>query len=369
MAADEANGGRLAAALLGNALRLKRGENLIVETWSHSLAYATACVIEARRNGAHPILLLEDETAYWRSVDVAPQVQRWSGVGQHEWAALDRADAYVFFPGPGDRRRLRSLPTAARDALVGYNDEWYRRARRARVRAVRSLLGYASDSQALHWGVNGPLWRSQLIRGTVEVDYPQLVADAQRLVQRLRTAKSLRITGANGSDLTVRLRGRSPWSDDGVVGADDLKAGRNMANAPPGSVVVAVDEKSAEGLVVGNRPSFLGEGRVEGGQWELKSGRLTSHWYTDGQATFDAAFEAAPKGKDALSFLSVGLNPALGAGVAQVEDQEAGAVTLGIGGNTYYGGSNRCPWVSWVVLGEASIAADGKPLLDRGKVL
>jgi len=369
VAVDEAGNAQVAEAILGRALRLKRGENLTIETWSHTLPYAAACVVEARRIGARPLLILEEEGAYWRSIDAAPAVQRWSGVGSHEWAALAKTDAYVFFPGPADRRRLRSLPPAARSALVSYNDEWYRRARATRLRAARCLLGYASDAQASHWGVNASLWRSQLIRGTVEVDYDQVQADAARLVPRLKAAKVVRITGSNGSDLTVRLRGRTPWQDDGVVGPDDLKAGRNVTNAPPGSVVVAVDEKSAEGLLVANRPSYLAEGRVEGGQWEVKAGHLANHWYTEGQTFFDAAFQAAPKGRDVVSFLSIGLNGALGPGVAQVEDQEAGAVTFGLGGNVYYGGSNRCPWVSWIVLGEASIAVDGKPLLDRGKVL
>lgn len=369
MGPDDATAAKFAGALLGGALRLKRGENLIIETWNHTLAYAAACVVEARRIGARPMLWVEDETAYWRSLDVAPTVGKWGGVGAHEWKAIAEADGYVFFPGPADRGRFRSLPNATRGALVGYNDEWYRRARAAHLRGVRSVLGYASDQQAALWGVSATTWRDQLIRATAEADLRQIQADAARLASRLRAAKQIRITGANGSDLTVRLRGREPWRDDGVVGPDDLKAGRNMTNAPPGSIVVAVDERSAEGLVVANRPSFTPDGRLEGGQWEVKGGHLANVWYTDGQPAFETSYQQAAKGKDLLSFVSLGLNAALAPGVAQVEDQEAGAVTLGIGGNQYYGGTNRCPFVSWIVLGEATVAADGRPLVDRGKVL
>lgn len=359
----------VASVLLGSALHVKRGENVVIETWNHTLPYATACVVEARRLGARPLLFLEDEAAYWRSIDMAPTVGKWSAVGSQEWAALAQADAFVFFPGPADRPRFRSLPLAIRSALVGYNDEWYRRAKSTKLRGARSLLGYASDAQAAVWGVGGPAWREQLVRGTVEADWKSMPSDAARAAQKLKAGKELRITGSNGSDLKLKLRGRTPIPDDGVVAADDIKAGRNMANEPPGSVVVALDEKSAEGLVVANRPSFLPDGRVDGGQWEFKSGHLVNSWYTEGQSTFDAGYQAAPRGKDILGFFSIGINGALTGGVPQVEDQEAGAVTLGIGGNQFYGGSNRCPFFSWIVLGEATVAVDGRPLCDRGKIL
>lgn len=369
MAPDESAPSRVAEAVLSSAIRLKSGENVIIETWTHTLPYATACVVEARRLGARPMLVVEDEAAYWRSLDLAPTVAKWSGVGPAEWAALAKADGYVFFPGPADRPRFRSLPIATRGKLVGYNEEWYRRARAARLRGVRSLLGYASDAQATHWSVSGPGWRDQLIRGSVEANYAQIQADSRRVAQKLKAGKELRVTGSNGSDLTVKLRGRRPTMDDGVIGPEDLAAGQNMTNSPPGTVAVAVDEKSAQGLVVANRPSFLADGRAEGGQWEVKGGHLVNYWYTDGQPAFDGAFEGAPKNKDVLSFFAIGLNAALDPGVPQVEDQEAGAVTLGIGGNTGYGGTNRCPFFSWVVLGEATVAVDGRPLADRGKIL
>ncbi len=359
----------LAQSLLGGALGVKRGESVVIETWNHTLPYATACVVEARRRGAHPMLLLEDEAAYWRSIDVAPAVRRWSGVGAHEWAALAKANTYVFFPGPADAARFAGLPEAVRGALTQYNTDWYRRARAARLRGVRSVLGYASDARAAQWGVSAATWRSQLVRASVEPDLSAIVQDARRAAERLRRGKVLRITAANGTDLTVRLRGRAPYVDDGVVGPLDLSAGRNMTVSPPGTVAVAVDERSAEGVAIASRPSFVHRRRLEGGQWELAGGHLANHWYTDGQEAFDRAFAAPARGKEVLGIFSLGINPALAPGVPQVEDQELGAVTLGLGSNAFYGGTNRSSFSSWIVVGEATVAVDGAPLVDRGKLL
>lgn len=231
------------------------------------------------------------------------------------------------------------------------------------------MIGYASDPRAEQFGVSAAAWRAQLARATTGTEYGAVRADAKRVAAKLRKGKQLRVTAANGTDLSLKLRGRIPIADDGAIGPEDVRAGNNVAVAPPGYVAVAVDERSAEGIAIANRPTFWRKGRLEGGQWEAHQGRLANHWYTEGQTIFDTSFEEAPKGKDVLGFFSIGLNPALDPAVPMVEDQEAGAVTIGLGGNAGYGGTNRCPFLTWIVVGEATVAVDGTPLSDRGKVL
>jgi aminopeptidase len=369
MAIDEGGPEGVAKALLTGALALKKGENVLIETWNHTLPYASACVAEARRLGASPLLVLEDESAYWRSIDGAGSSKRMGKVGAPEWAALAKSQAYVFFPGPADMPRLNAMPTAQRLALESYNSEWYRRAKASKLRAVRSMLGYASDARAAQLGVPPATWRSQLVRATTQTDLKSVRADAQRAAAKIRRGKVLRVTAPNGTDVSVGLRGRAPVVDDGVITPEDVRSGSNMTVSPPGTVVVAVDERSAEGVAIANRPSFGRLGRLEGGQWELHQGRLGNFWYTEGQTAFEESYQSAPKGKDVAGLFSIGLNPALEPGVPLVEDQEAGAVTLAIGGNQGYGGTNRCPFLSWIVLGEATVAVDGQPLSDRGKLL
>lgn len=368
MATDGGTPAALARSMIHGALRLRRGENLVVETWNHCLPYATACVLEARRIGAHPMMILEDEETYWMSVDQAPG-GRWSHPGSHEWAALAKANAYVFFPGPADRPRFRALPTESRTELVSYNSEWYRRARSGRLRGVRSILGYASDAQAVRWGVSGPEWRRSLIVGAVEADLGGMAKAARTVAAKLQKGSTLRITAPNGTDVRLTLRHRRPEIDDGVVTPEDVKTGHNMTASPPGAVIVAVDERTAEGIAIANRPSYLPFGRVEGGEWEFVHGRLTQSRAADGHHEFDEAYQAAPKGRDVVGIFSIGLNPKLGPGVPQVEDQEAGAVTLCVGGNASYGGKNHCPFLAWIVIGEATVAVDEKPVCDRGQLL
>ena len=70
------------------------------------MLYAAACVVGARRDGAYPLLLLEEEGSFWRSLDAGAS-GRVRASGRHELAALARTNAYIYFPGPGDRPRYR----------------------------------------------------------------------------------------------------------------------------------------------------------------------------------------------------------------------------------------------------------------------
>ncbi|MGI0052891.1 MAG: hypothetical protein ACREC5_03700 [Thermoplasmata archaeon] len=368
MAPEESAPVALARRLVGGALSVRSGENVLIESWNHTLPYAAACVVEARQRGAHPILLLEDEVALWRSVDGSGR-----GLGRpgsHELAALARTHARISFPGPADRTRYRSVHPDFRSVLEREHSSFKRTARAARVRSVRCALGYASEAQAAFWGVSATTWRGQLLRAALEPDPVAISRDGRRARQLLKRGREVRVTGANGTDLRLRLKGRAPVVDDGIVGPDDRSLGHLGTLVPPGNVIVAVDETSAEGIVVGNRPSFLPWGRADGGQWELHHGHLTNAWFTEGRPEFEEAVgAAAPRGRNVAGLLAVGLNPSLAPGTPQVEDQEAGAATLAVGGNRGFGGSISSSFLAWIVLGEATVAIDGVPLVDRGKLL
>ncbi|MCI4343698.1 MAG: aminopeptidase [Thermoplasmata archaeon] len=369
MPSEAASPAAVGKALVERAVALRRGEELVVASWTHTLAWATACVAEARRLGARATLLLEDESTFWRSVEIAPATRAWSGISPSVRAALQEADALIYFPGPADQPRLRALPPARGSPFHGSDDAWLALCRKADVRGVRCLLGYASDAQAERWNIPGALWRSQMIRAIVDSDPRATRAAGAKAARILAKGRELRLTAPNGTDVRLRLRHRAPWIDDGRIGREHRLHRPSVTTVPGGTVVVAVDETSAQGTAIADRPSFLAQGRADGGQWDLERGRLTEYWYTSGSEAFEIEFSTAPKGREILGLFAVGLNPALPSGVPQAEDASAGTVTLAIGGNAAYDGSNSCRYLSWLTIGEATVAVDGAPLVDRGELL
>ena len=56
--------GQVARKVISESLSVKKGESLVVETWNNGLPFARSVVVEARRIGAVPVTLFEDEQAY-----------------------------------------------------------------------------------------------------------------------------------------------------------------------------------------------------------------------------------------------------------------------------------------------------------------
>ena len=352
--------------VLTKSLRLRRGEQLIVESWTHMLPWANLMVLEARRLGIRSTMIYQDEASYWQAVaECKPK-----DVGQMpdpELGAIARADGYVFFWGPEDRPRLRALPPPQLEALQSYNSKWYEAAAKAKLRGCRIELGQATVPAARFYGVNLAAWQESLIDAS-RVDMTRISREGARLAARLRKGRSLRVTHANGTNLELRLAGRRPVVDDGVVDRDDVRLGNNMTSFPGGAVYVGLDEQFASGQIVSNRTSYPTKGAFGGGRWSFADNRLAEFEYEDGRERFQEWFDAAAAGKDRPGFLSVGLNPKIRLAPG-LEDYERGTVLVGIGANAAFGGKTKIPFQSWLALAGAHLELDGKPIVADGEIL
>jgi leucyl aminopeptidase (aminopeptidase T) len=353
-------------SVLTKTLRLRRGQNLIVESWTHMLPWANALVLEARRLGIRTTLLYEDEATYWRAVEECKPADV-GKMPEPEVGAISKADGYVFFWGPEDRPRLRALARDQIDALTAYNSRWYEAAERAHLRGCRMEIGQATTAAARFFGVSATAWQDSLLDAS-RVDMASVARDGARLAARLHKGKSLRVTHANGTDLTLQLAGRKPVVDDGIVDAQDVRSGNNMTSFPAGAVYVAVDEKVGSGRLVANRSSYPPKGALTGGRWTFAENHLVEHEYASGGERFDEAFEKAAPGKDRPGFLSIGLNPGIRVAPG-LEDFERGTILLGIGANVAFGGKNKLPFQSWLAVAGAHLEVDGKTIVADGEIL
>ncbi len=366
----------MASLVLSKTLRVRPGEAVTIETWSGTLPWATAFVLEARRMGARPVLLYEDEETYWKSVASAdPKVL--GTPGRHEWALLERTNAYVFFWGPGDLAREMRLPEKTRELLGAYDDRWFATAERVGLRMARLYLGRMTAASAPIYGVDADAVQRELVDAAL-VDPEPMHRMGLRVAERLREGTELHIEHPNGTDLSLRLKHRPPILQTGIFDGLTAKKGGRIpshpglleATVPAGYVFVALDEGFAEGRFVSDRPSFLELTRLRGGIWEFRNGRLIHYSYLDGRDAFDRAYAAAGPGRDLPGMITIGLNPKI-RHAPLMEDQALGTVTLNIGANRYAGGTTETKnWFKpWLLLRGADVAIDGKPLVKHGKVL
>jgi leucyl aminopeptidase (aminopeptidase T) len=357
----------LARAILGRNLHVGRGDSVIIESWNHTLDYTRAFVEETRRLGAQPSVLFESDAAWWSAVN-----SRMTGPFEHlsgaERAAVKEASAYIYFWGPADMRKAIDLGVFD-SKFTGYNEEWYASARKGKLRGYRMSLGLASDETARHFGLRGPAWRGRLVAAGA-VDAHKMLAKGNRLAGRLAQGSEMRIRHPNGTDLRITLRRSHPIVASGIPQGATTKQPRGMLEGnPSGQVFVALDGCDASGTLVSNRPVYdMGRYEIFGGsRRNFEHGRLVRHSTGLGRAVFEKAFRAAPKGRDRIGYLSIGLNP-LARELPPCEDCEEGAILVGIGGNGVAGGKSRIPFTSFAMLGGGTISVDGKALAEGGRL-
>jgi len=357
----------LARRVLAENLRVRKGESVVIESWAHSLAYARAFVREARRLGARPTVLYEDEGAFWDAVK-ARQLSGFSSLSDAEKGALKGCDVYIYFWGPEDRPRAQRLPERVQEKLAGFNPEWYETASEAGVRGCRMTIGQATDPAAGDFGFTGPAWRERMVRAG-SVESAALLRSGRKVARALKSGRELRIRHPNGTDVRLKLGRVRTRIDTGQVDEAARKRPFGMlANNPTGQVFAAIDGARAEGTVVSNRAVYLGSDLYDRLRWTFSAGHLTERSAGKGRAKFERDFAKAPKGRDVLGLLSIGLNPE-SKQLFPLEDTEEGAVLFGIGNNAFVGGKIRIPYQGYALVGGATVSVDGAPIARSGHIL
>jgi len=348
-------------------LQIRPGENVIVESWDHTLPMASALFDEVRRAGGKALFVYSDEDAWWRALD-RKQSKLLGQSSEPEWAALKAADVYVNFWGPSDTDRLEKFPDEDNDAF-DWLGPWYAVARRVGLRGIRMSTGFATEKRARQWGLNLAKWEESFLRASL-VDPEELAKTGRRLSKALSRGARVRITHPNGTDLEVKLDRVAPRLQDGRPRpwVKNSPSSGMLTNIPAGFVDVVLDSRTAEGKFYANRRTNIWWTWHAGGKLEFADGKLTSYSLGDGDGEFPRLYQNATAGRDRTSAITFGLNPIIH-DVPNLEKWERGSTSLTIGGNRGLGGKNKSNFFSWFTLAGAEVAVDGTPVIRAGKIL
>ncbi len=359
---------RAARQIVTRYLRVRPGENAVIESWDHTLPIAVAVIDEIRRAGGQTLHIHEDEDAWWRAID-RKQGKLLGRASAPEWAALNAADVYVHFWGPGDTDRIERLSDRTFEEAIDWFAPWYEAARKRGLRGARVSIGFATGGRAKQWGLDRARWEERILRACL-TDPEETRKRAARLLRALGRAKSVRITHPNGTDLEVGLAGTPPRLQDGTPHPRNPRYGPSdmLAQLPGGRIDVALDSKTAEGTIHANRRTNIWWYWSEGGTFEFAHGRLASYSFDHGGEEFARQYRQGTAGRDRTGSLTIGLNPAV-RDVPNLETVEQGSVTVVVGRNGHLFGSNRSNFMNWVTLAGAEIALDGTLVVRGGQLL
>jgi leucyl aminopeptidase (aminopeptidase T) len=344
---------RFARTVLVDYLRLARGETVTVEAWSSALAGARAFVLEARRRGAAPVLVVEDEEAFFAALTdgspvpaPAPPTARPRG-------------CHVYLEGPEGFPRLLGLtPAEVRAVWRRHAGTWSATARAARLRGARIRLTGLSAAAAARYRVDLGAWRREVLDAGC-VAPRRLASAAAAIVRRLARARRLAVVHPNGTRLELELRPGRWVEESGRAVAPPHRADPVWQEVPTGRVTFPVVPRSVNGRWEANRPTYdrFADAPIDSGaRFTFRSGALHEFLFDRGGDRFVRATARRLRRSRPVQAVAFGVNPRI-ARAPEVSDLARGAFSLRLGAPL--DGTGAAPYVS--VLHGAGFEVDGRP--------
>jgi leucyl aminopeptidase (aminopeptidase T) len=198
----------------------------------------------------------------------------------------------------------------------------------------------------------------------VPADYDAMTRDGAAIAALLTEADEVRITSAQGTDLTLSVRGRSGLNDDG-----DLRAAGAFGNLPAGEGYIAPVEDAGEGVLVVDG-SLAGHGRLTDPlEIQLSGGRLVRASGEVGARLESALDAGGPLGRHVAEF-AVGTNPAATVVGNILEDEKVrGTCHVAFGSSAGIGGVNQAGVHLDAVLLEPTVHIGGTLVVEAGRLV
>jgi len=349
---------------------LKEGQTLLISGSVRDVALMEDLAIEAQKTGLQPVLSIWSERLIRRSYDEVPATydaqERTLGMGMTKLfdgqIAIDFGETEGLLKGvPAERIAARAKANApVNEAFLKRNTHFVNLGNGLYpTSTLAKRLGIAQTRLAANF------WKA------VAVPSEQLAAAAERLRSAFAGRKTVRLTHPNGTDLTFEVTDQTPTISAGALTEAQAQQGGAALWTwlPAGEFQIAAVPGSAAGKVVIDKSLWRGQ-IVSGLTLVFSNGKLTGMTATSGLAALKADYDAGGSGKDLFGLIDIGLNPGITVPLATgaIVWPQAGAVTIAFGNDLVAGGSNNSDFAYAGQLGGASVAIDGKAVLEHGRL-
>lgn len=341
---------RVARKVISDTLGIKKGDTVTVETWNNGLDFARSVVMQARRIGAVPILVLEDEASHLDAVKSMPK-DVLGTMGKHEFGLVAATNAYVFIPGPPLNSYFPKTTRQEYNESTRYNSSWYEAAEKARLRGARLTFGYVGKDFAklLHKKPEDVI-KHQLKAALA--DSKTVSANGRHTAQFLTDGAPTVIRSDGKTTIEFSLKG-DLTIEDGIVDEGDLTTSDNVAYIPAGFVSKQVDPATATGTVKLS-PSVSRLGIVKDAVLNFEGGRLVRWSSRRSPRILEALISPLMPEQRSLSAVTIGINPLMKYGYGQ---DRFVAGSIGLTGFGFTG-----------IVRKGTISASGNLLVDKGKL-
>ncbi len=371
--AQISNPEELARRIVSSTLNIKAGETVVIDGEQEQIPLMEAIAVEVIKKGSYPLLKLQTPKVVQATVRDVPE--EYLSVQHLALHRLDyKADVSITISGKTDDNELmKNVPAAYTAKRRQVIDEIHK----GDPNLSRSVfLNLGTPSDAARDGFDYDRYQQMKLAAT-NTDYAAITAKADQLEPLLKSGKKVKVTTANGTNLTFNLILRPVTVNDGVISPEDLKSSvpaDRQISLPAGSISVTVDELSANGKVFVSHDQ-CGEGdkvKLVNASYEFVNGKLKNSKAEAGQECFQETLKSSPPEFAQLGLLQIGLNPAAKIMSDEKHDlrplEAEGMVYISIGGNERMRGKNKIQEGFSLPLEKATVEIDGKTVVKEGKL-
>lgn len=358
----------VAKAVVHDVLRIKENEPVLISAAEHTRELATEVALECFKAGADPAMLYENDDYFYGQFKYLTDDQLRT-TSAHCLGLLDYVKSYVWLGGAKDPTGMAKVPKSKWAAYQQGEDAHHEKSLVKKAKSAGVSLSLVTKERAKRYGFNFAAWKKNE-EDAIGINYAALGKTGELLKGLLLVPHQVRLRADNGTDLRFKLAGaaRPVYVSDGVISDEDIAAGNTDTSLPAGSVTVAPIETSARGTFVSdvNQPSI--GSLVEGLAWTFKDGKVTDFTAKKNLASAQVNWAEGTGAKDMFGSLTIGINPRSKPGFL-FNFVSKGTVTLGIGDNRDYEGTNASNYGWGSSLATATLDFDGKTIIDGGKLV
>jgi leucyl aminopeptidase (aminopeptidase T) len=359
---------QLVARNLVRSAKVAPGEKVFITGSLRDAALLEHIAVETMKAGGQPLIALQSEQLARRSFDEVPEsydtIEPTLGL-----ALVNMMDVQIAVDVGETEAPLAHVPqarlTARTKAFEPVNQAFYRRS----VRLVSLGNGvYPTAAVGQRLGIPQPELAATFWKAA-SVPADMLRAKGEALRGTFAQAKTLTITHPNGTNISFSVDAGRGFISDGAMTPEKVKQGGAAVQTwlPAGELILPAAPGSANGKVVIDRTLWRGK-EVRGLTLSYSGGRLTSLTAASNVEGLKEAYDGAGGAKDQFGYVDIGLNPEtkLPLGSGQVVWTVPGSVTVGLGDNRGFGGTNASDFGLATQLPGATLTVDGATVIDKG---
>ncbi|MDO1451730.1 aminopeptidase [Rhodocytophaga aerolata] len=373
------NSDDLAKRIATSIANVKAGEVVLIQGGKDQIELMEALGEQIHKKGAFPTLSLVTERVTKALYTSIPE-EHFSSHHQAEHKLHSRIDLAIILPDGIDYQAIEA------QAPKEYNDK-----HNELMKEEHANGKIEENPQVKFVFVNLPLKKDaedsgldlatyeKMINEATAADYTAIAAKGKKLAELFKNGKIVKITTANGTNFSFDLAGRSPIVNDGVISDEDMKSSVKADKAvtlPTGSIHITGKETSASGKVFMARDKVSDKGnkvKVINASFDFVNGKLQNYKAEKNQSALADKLKEADPMLTQFGGISIGLNPAVKVFSNENQDfrpmEAEGHVYVLIGGNEFFGGTNKLMDAVTFPIEKATVAIDGKTIVKDGKLL